>query len=100
MSNEFKGVKFSTMAMPWIPVGHPDYRWTNHTDTDVTRTWSKYGWKPMDVSRPITDGAVNGKVGTPAQEVQQLRKGSRATRRRADKVKMDLRTLLDQAHQP
>ena len=98
MSNEFKGVKYSTMAMPWIPVGHPDYRWTSCADTDVTRTWKKYGWKPLDVSRPDTAKLFAGANGTSAEDVRNLRKTSRATRRRSDEVKMDLRSVLDQTH--
>jgi hypothetical protein len=46
--NEFKGLKFSSMALPWIPVGHPRYVWRPSADCDVTRTWREYGWKPLD----------------------------------------------------
>jgi hypothetical protein len=98
MSNEFKGMKYSTMAMPWIPVGHPKYRWTNCADTDVTKTWKKYGWKPLDVSRFDTERLFAGANGTSAEDVRQLRKSSRAPRRRTDEVKVDMRSLLDQAH--
>ncbi len=98
MSNEFKGVKFSTMAMPWVPVGHPEYHWTGHENTDVTRIWSKYGWKPMDVSRFNPEGTTNGTVGASAQNVRQLRKGGRAPRRRADEVKVDMRPLLGKTY--
>ena len=31
-------------TMPWIPVGHPDYKWTS--GADVQSTWRKYGWTP------------------------------------------------------
>lgn len=48
MQNEFKGVKFSSMALPWIPVGHPRYKWYGSADVDVTRTWRTYGWKPLN----------------------------------------------------
>lgn len=29
---------------PLVPVGHPDYHWTN--GADVQATWRKYGWVP------------------------------------------------------
>lgn len=29
---------------PWIPVGHPDFKWTS--GADVQATWRKYGWTP------------------------------------------------------
>lgn len=32
------------LTMPWIPVGHPDYKWTS--GADVQSTWRKYGWTP------------------------------------------------------
>lgn len=32
---------------PIIPVGHPNYVWRSHTDTDVQRTWRRYGWVPL-----------------------------------------------------
>lgn len=51
MSNEFKGQKFSSMAIPMIPIGHPKYVWRNHADVDVTRTWRAYGWKPLNEKR-------------------------------------------------
>ncbi len=31
-------------TMPWIPVGHPDFKWTS--GADVQSTWRKYGWTP------------------------------------------------------
>ena len=46
MSNEFKGLRYSSIALPMIPVGHPLYTWRDHADTDVQRTWRFYGWKP------------------------------------------------------
>lgn len=27
---------------PWIPVGHPDFKWTS--GSDVQALWRKYGW--------------------------------------------------------
>ena len=29
---------------PWIPVGHPDFKWTS--GSDVQALWRKYGWTP------------------------------------------------------
>lgn len=29
---------------PWVPVGHPDFKWTS--GADVQATWRKYGWTP------------------------------------------------------
>jgi hypothetical protein len=31
---------------PLIPVGHPDYVWTN--GADVQATWRRFGWLPLD----------------------------------------------------
>ena len=36
--NEIKVIK------PWIPVGHPDYKW--NSGSDVQALWRKYGWTP------------------------------------------------------
>lgn len=54
MSNEFKGLRYSSIALPHVPVGHPDYVWRGHADTDVQRTWRTYGWNPV---HPTTDTA-------------------------------------------
>lgn len=35
---------------PWIPVGHPDFKWTS--GADVQATWRKYGWVPPSEKRP------------------------------------------------
>lgn len=32
------------MTHPYIPVGHPDYKWTS--GADVQALWRKYGWTP------------------------------------------------------
>jgi hypothetical protein len=32
------------MTKPWIPVGHPNYKWTS--GADVQALWRKYGWAP------------------------------------------------------
>jgi hypothetical protein len=29
---------------PWIPVGHPDFKWSS--GSDVQALWRKYGWTP------------------------------------------------------
>jgi hypothetical protein len=31
-------------TVPWVPVGHPDYKWAQ--GADVQATWRKYGWTP------------------------------------------------------
>ena len=37
-------LKYSKRSDPWIPVGHPDYKWTS--GADVQATWRKHGWVP------------------------------------------------------
>ena len=54
MSTEFRGLRCSSVAIPFIPVGHPRYVWRGHADTDVQRTWRSYGWKPTN-QETITD---------------------------------------------
>lgn len=34
---------------PFIPVSHPDYRWTS--GADVQATWRRYGWIPLEEAR-------------------------------------------------
>lgn len=29
---------------PWIPVGHPNFKWTS--GSDVQAIWRKHGWTP------------------------------------------------------
>ena len=36
-------------TMPWIPVGHPDFKWTS--GADVQALWRKYGWTPPSEGR-------------------------------------------------
>lgn len=36
-------------TLPWIPVGHPDFKWTS--GADVQAIWRKYGWTPPSESR-------------------------------------------------
>ena len=37
-------MNYSKRTDPWIPVGHPDYKWTS--GADVQATWRKHGWVP------------------------------------------------------
>ena len=34
----------SKRTTPWIPVGHPEFKWTS--GSDVQALWRKYGWTP------------------------------------------------------
>jgi len=34
----------SKVTKPWIPVGHPDFKWSS--GSDVQALWRKYGWTP------------------------------------------------------
>jgi hypothetical protein len=34
---------------PWIPIGHPDFKWTS--GSDVQALWRKYGWVPPSEQR-------------------------------------------------
>ena len=36
-------------TLPWIPVGHPEFKWTS--GADVQATWRKYGWTPPSAGR-------------------------------------------------
>lgn len=38
-----------TRKEPWIPVGHPDFKWTS--GADVQATWRRYGWTPPSANR-------------------------------------------------
>jgi len=71
MTQEFKGLKYHSLAIPFVPVGHPDYVWRGAADTDVQRTWRKYGWKPTEEQRAIAATAASV---TAAKTVRQLRK--------------------------
>jgi hypothetical protein len=31
-------------TVPWIPVGHPEFKWTS--GSDVQALWRKHGWTP------------------------------------------------------
>ena len=39
--NEMKLMK---ATYPWVPVGHPDFKWSS--GSDVQALWRKYGWTP------------------------------------------------------
>ena len=56
------------MAAPWVPVGHPRYKWYGSADVDVTRTWRAYGWKPLDEQRADT----HAKERTPFKVLRQM----------------------------
>ncbi len=32
------------VTKPWIPVGHPKFKWSS--GSDVQALWRKYGWTP------------------------------------------------------
>jgi len=32
---------------PIVPVGHPKFVWYGAADTDVQRTWRRFGWTPI-----------------------------------------------------
>jgi hypothetical protein len=36
-------------TVPWIPVGHPDFKWTS--GADVQALWRKHGWTPPSEGR-------------------------------------------------
>lgn len=47
MANIPQGAK---RANPWIPVGHPEFKW--RTGADVQATWHRYtGWTPPSAAR-------------------------------------------------
>jgi len=36
---------------PYIPVGHPEYVWTN--GADVQATWRRFGWQPINEASAV-----------------------------------------------
>jgi len=38
-------------TIPWVPVGHPSFKWTS--GADVQRTWRKFGWTPPSEGKPV-----------------------------------------------
>jgi hypothetical protein len=71
MTVEYRGIRCQSVSHPFVPVGHPDYVWRGSADTDVQRTWRKYGWKPTEEQRAIA--ATTASV-TTAKTVRHLRK--------------------------
>jgi hypothetical protein len=37
-------IEAAKITRPWIPVGHPDFKWSS--GSDVQALWRKYGWTP------------------------------------------------------
>jgi hypothetical protein len=48
MNNEYKGLRFSNIAIPRIAVDAQQYKWYSSADVDVTRTWRAHGWRPLN----------------------------------------------------
>ena len=40
-------VPYQSKAIPVTPIGHPDFIYYPSDDTDVTRTWRRFGWTPI-----------------------------------------------------
>ena len=40
-------VPYQSIAVPALPIGHPDFVYYDSTDVDVTRTWRRFGWTPI-----------------------------------------------------
>jgi len=38
-------------TVPWIPAGHPDFKWTS--GADVQALWRKHGWTPPSEGRAM-----------------------------------------------
>ncbi|MFZ4766720.1 MAG: hypothetical protein ACOYMN_17345 [Roseimicrobium sp.] len=45
-------IRYHSKAIPIIPIGHPDFIYYPSSDTDVTRTWRKFGWTPIQRDGP------------------------------------------------
>jgi hypothetical protein len=43
-------IEHAKRTEPWIPVGHPDFKWS--TGADVQALWRRYGWTPPSEQRP------------------------------------------------
>lgn len=89
--NALIDLKYSSKAIPTIPVGHKDYVWHGAADTDVQRTWKRFGWKAVNGSE-----AGERKV---VEDVRPLRKVVRVVRRGAGQAGVDMPTMLGQARQ-
>ena len=40
-------IPYHSIAIPALPIGHPDFVYYDSTDVDVTRTWRRFGWTPI-----------------------------------------------------
>lgn len=40
-------IRYLSKAVPTIPLNHPEFVYYPAADTDVTRTWRKFGWTPI-----------------------------------------------------
>ena len=40
-------IRYHSKAVPTIPLSHPDFVYYPAAATDVTRTWRKFGWVPV-----------------------------------------------------
>ena len=40
-------IRYHSKAIPTIRLSHPDFVYYPAADTDVTRTWRKFGWTPV-----------------------------------------------------
>jgi hypothetical protein len=49
-------LKVLSAAYPWVPVGHPDFKWTS--GADVQATWRKHGWTPPSEHFPPPPAVV------------------------------------------
>ena len=40
-------IRFHSKAVPTTPIDHPDFVYYEAAATDVTRTWRRFGWTPI-----------------------------------------------------
>jgi hypothetical protein len=40
-------IRYHSIAVPTTPIGHPDFIYYTSDDVDVTRTWRRFGWTPI-----------------------------------------------------
>jgi hypothetical protein len=40
-------IRFHSQAIPTTPLCHPDFVHYDASKTDVTRTWRRFGWTPI-----------------------------------------------------
>lgn len=41
-------IPHKSKAIPVIPMGHPQYVYVPAANTDVQRTWARFGWTPIN----------------------------------------------------